>query len=399
MSVFDLTDPQATYILDMQLRRLTKFSRLELETEKTELERLIEELDAILQDERKLRTVVSEELADVAKAHGTPRRTVLLQSAGQPSTAAVPLEVPDEPCFVYLSSAELLARTTDTAPPGSGDARANHDVIVSAVPATARGQVGVLTTGGRLVRLDVLDLPTLPGTASDPHLQGGVPVSALLQLEGDERVVGLCSLTGDGPSLALGTRRGVVKRVNAELLNRDSWELLRLDDGDEVVGALEVTGDEELCFVTTDAQLLHFPASAVRPQGRTGGGVAGIRLAPGSEVVHFGAVPTAQDSVVVTISGSSTALPGTEPGSAKVTPFPEYPVKGRATGGVRCHRFLKGEDRLVLAWVGPAPARGAAASGAPVELPPADGRRDGSGTPPAQPVVAVASPVRVRLLP
>jgi DNA gyrase subunit A len=103
--------------------------------------------------------------------------------------------------------------------------------------------------------------------------------------------------------------------------------------------------------------------------------------------------------VVVTISGSSTALPGTEPGSAKVTPFTEYPAKGRATGGVRCHRFLKGEDRLVLAWVGPGPARGAAASGAPVELPTADGRRDGSGTPPAQPVAAVAAPVRVRLAP
>jgi DNA gyrase subunit A len=399
MTVFDLTDPQATYILDMQLRRLTKFSRLELESQKTELERLIEELDAILNDERKLRTVVSEELADVAKAHGTPRRTVLLQSAGHPSATAVPLEVPDEPCFVYLSSAELLARTTDVEPPGTGDARANHDVVVSAVRATTRGQVGVLTTGGRLVRLDVLDLPTLPDTASDPHLQGGVPVSSLLQLEGDERVVGLCSLTGPGPALAVGTRRGVVKRVNPELLNRDAWELLRLDDGDEVVGAVEVTGDEELCFVTSDAQLLHFPASLVRPQGRSGGGVAGIRLTPKAEVVHFSAVPTTNDVVVVTISGSSTALPGTEPGSAKVAPFTEYPAKGRATGGVRCHRFLKGEDRLVLAWVGPAPARAAAASGAPVELPPADGRRDGSGTPPAQPVAAVASPVRVRLLP
>jgi DNA gyrase subunit A len=101
----------------------------------------------------------------------------------------------------------------------------------------------------------------------------------------------------------------------------------------------------------------------------------------------------------VTVSGSSTALPGTETGSAKVTPFTEYPPKGRATGGVRCHRFFKGEDTLVLAWVGAAPARAAAASGAPVDLPPAEGRRDGSGTPPAQPVAAVASPVRVRLAP
>ncbi len=82
--------------------------------------------------------------------------------------------------------------------------------------------------------------------------------------------------------------------------------------------------------------------------------------------------------VVVTVADSASALPGTA-ATVKVTPFAEYPAKGRATGGVRCHRFLKGEDMLALAWAGPGPARGATAAGAPVELPPAAGRRDGSG--------------------
>ena len=68
-----------------------------------------------------------------------------------------------------------------------------------------------------------------------------------------------------------------------------------------------------------------------------------------------------------------------------------YPPKGRATGGVRCHRFLKGEDALLLGWVGPSPAIAAAASGSPVELPPATGRRDGSGTPALQPIAAVST--------
>ena len=103
------------------------------------------------------------------------------------------------------------------------------------------------------------------------------------------------------------------------------------------------------------------------------------------------------DAVVVTASGSSTALPGTEPGSVKVTPFTEYPTKGRGTGGVRCHRFLRGEDALVFAWAGTAPARAAAASGAPIDLPEATGRRDGSGTPGSQPIAAVAGPVATRL--
>ena len=80
------------------------------------------------------------------------------------------------------------------------------------------------------------------------------------------------------------------------------------------------------------------------------------------------------------------------PAVVKVTPFAEYPGKGRATGGVRCHRFLKGEDVLLLGWAGPAPAYAAAASGAPVDLPPADGRRDGSGITAGQPIAAVSSP-------
>ena len=396
IDVFELTEVQATYILDMPLRRLTRFSKLELDKEKTELERTIEELDAILSDDALLRKVVSDELNEVAKTYGTPRRTVLLESAGQTvSATATPLEVADDPCFVYLSSSGLLARTVDTDPPGDGDSRAKHDVVVSAVRATARGQVGALTTQGRLVKLDVLDLPTLPGTAHHPHLQGGAPVSEFLSLEAGERVLALTSLDADSPGQALGTRQGVVKRVNPETLgNRDAWEVIRLADGDQVVGAVELrTGEEQLCFVTSDAQLLNFGAGAVRPQGRSGGGIAGVRLAPKQSVVFFGAFDPDGSAVVVTSSGSSTALPGTEPGAVKVTPFSEYPAKGRGTGGVRCHRFLKGEDTLVFAWAGPGPARGAASSGAAVELPAATGRRDGSGVPGSQPLAAVAGPV------
>ncbi len=394
IQVFDLSDVQATYILDMPLRRLTKFSRIELEGRRDDLEKTIAALDEILGDEGRLRKVVSDELAEVAKTYGTPRRTVLLASAGQTVSAAVPLEVADDPCFVYLSSSGLLARTSDTEEPGSGGGRAKHDVVVSAVRTTARGQVGAVTSLGRLVKLDVLDLPSLPSTANAPHLQGGAPTSEFLSLEPGERVLALSGIPEDGPGIALGTRDGVVKRVNPEVLNKDSWELVRLGDGDEVVGAVELrTGDEELCFITSDAQLLHFGAAAVRPQGRSGGGIAGIRLTTGERAVFFGAFTPDEDAVVVTASGSSTALPGTEPGALKVTPFSEYPAKGRATGGVRCHRFLKGEDTLVLAWAGPGPARAAASSGAAVDLPEANGRRDGSGVPGSQPIQAVSSPV------
>jgi DNA gyrase subunit A len=83
------------------------------------------------------------------------------------------------------------------------------------------------------------------------------------------------------------------------------------------------------------------------------------------------------------------ALPGMVPGSAKVTPLDRYPAKGRATGGVRAHRFLRGEDLLQLAWAGPEPARAVGSGGQSVTLPAVDERRDGSGQALPAPVAAI----------
>ena len=391
IGAFDLTEVQANYILDMQLRRLTKYSTIELEAEAEKLRDTIDALNAILSDDAVLRRVVGDELTEVARTFGTPRRTVLLASSGV-VTSATPLEVPDAPCWVLLSATGLAARTDTADPLPATGPRANHDAIVSAITTTAHGEFGVLTSLGRLVRARAIELPTVPRTANAPNLQGGSRVAELWSLEKNERPLALATLAADSPGLALGTSKGIVKRVNPEVLtNKDAWDVIRLDDGDSVVGAVELVDEsDELCFISSDAQLLHFPASTVRPQGRSGGGMAGIKLAPKASVVFFGALP-ASGSVVVTISGSSSSLPGTEVGNAKVSEFREFPGKGRATGGVRCHRFLKGEDALLLGWAGPRPAVASSASGTPVELPPANGRRDGSGVPVAQPVLAVAS--------
>jgi DNA gyrase subunit A len=395
MDVFDLSDPQATYILDLQLRRLTKFSRVELETEKAELERAIEALRAILGDEKLLMKTVSHELADIAKAHGTPRRTVLLESAGTTPTAATPLELTNDPCWVLLSSTGLMARTTNVEPLPTQGARHKHDVVIAAVQTTVRGHVGLITSLGRMIRLAALDLPILPPTNGTPSLSGGAPLAAFVDLPKGERPLTLTTLSPDSLGIALGTGHGVVKRVTTDYPeSKDEWELISLRAGDHVVGAAELrTGDEDLVFVTSDAQLLHFSASSVRPQGRSAGGMAGIKVAAGAHVVFFAALDPQADNLVVTSSGSSGALPGTEPGSLKVTPYTEYPAKGRATGGVRCHRFLHGEDTLVLGWVGGSPATAAAANGVALELPAATGKRDGSGVAATTPIAAIAGPL------
>ena len=394
MEAFELSEEQATYILDLQLRRLTRLSTIELEAERDELRATITHLTEIVENDSVLRTLVGRELADVARQYGTARRTILLASSGTAvSASAGPLEVPDDPCWVILSSAGLLARVDGDDPLPVDGPRAAHDVIVGAIRASAHAEFGVLTSSGRLIRARAIELPTVPRTANAPNLQGGTPLVELLVLDKGERALGLTTLAADSLGLAIGTRRGVVKRVNADTLAKETWDVIRLDDGDEVVGALELSSDDvDLVFVSSDAQLLHFPAASVRPQGRTGGGMAGIKLAAGHEVVWFGVTPVS-DAVAVTVAGSADALPGTEVGTVKVTPFSEYPAKGRATGGVRCHRFLKGEDRLTRAWVGPTPAVAAAASGAAITLPPATGRRDGSGTPSMQPIAAIGSRV------
>jgi DNA gyrase subunit A len=392
MERFSLSETQTVYILDTPLRRLTRFDQVELEAEQDRLHSEIAELTEILESDTVLRKLVSDELAAVSKRFGTERRTVLLE-AGATAVAAVPLEVADDPCRVLLSSTGLLARSGDAEPPTEADGgRTRHDVIVSAVAATARA----VTSAGRVLRLPVIDLPSLPPSSSAPNLSGGAPVSEFLRLDADEKVLALTTLDESSAGLALGTEQGIVKRVVPDWPeNKDEFEIIALKDGDRVVGAVELrTGEEELVFIAADAQLLRFPASQVRPQGRPAGGMAGIKLSEGVKVLSFTAIDPAVDALVVTVAGSTAdtleGLGGL--GTAKATPFDQYPRKGRATGGVRCQRFLKGEDALVLAWAGAAPARAATSNGSPAELPGRDPRRDGSGVPLAKEIAAVAGP-------
>ncbi|WP_326553827.1 DNA gyrase/topoisomerase IV subunit A [Micromonospora sp. NBC_01813] len=385
MAEFGLSEVQAGYILDTPLRRLTRFDRIELEAEQDRLRAEITDLSRILDDPAVLRKVVSDELAQVTKQFATPRRTTLidgdLKEVLAASVPAGPLEVADDPCQVILSATGLVARTVAESEESVEDARRNsrarHDAVQSVVPATARGQVLLITSTGRAVRTDVLPLPVLPARSGTVSLSGGMPVAELVPLHAGERVVGLApAAQRDTPGLALGTRQGVVKVCAPDWpVRADEFEVIGLRDGDEVVGATWLTdGTESLVFVTTDASMLRFAAKLVRPQGLKGGGMVGVNLAADAQALFFAAVrtddPAHGEPMVVTSTGRGI----------KVTPFAGFPAKGRATGGVRVHRFLKGETALELAWIGSRPV-GATRSGESVALPPVDPRRDGSGTP------------------
>ena len=468
IAVFDLDEIQAQYILDLRLRRLTKMSRIELEAERDDLKRRIEELERILASDEALDGVVIDEMDDAVAKYGTPRRTVLLdedeegnltpvvahgddgvsanamaaaraaatvssaaadvaaaakaaKKAGDENATASALQIDDEPCAVMLSATGLIARTSEDAVErwenrSASNGRAKDDQIVSMFRTSTRSSYGLVTSAGRLVLAHVVELPKV--SADGPlSVTGGVKAKELLGMTENtdpirgERVIAAIDMpsTDDGGQLvplALGTRNGVVKRWNRESpTTMDSWSVIDLKDDDEVLAAAEARDEDRLVFVSTDSSLLTFEAKNVRPQGRTAGGMAGIRLAEGCSAAAFAVVPdgkvtwnyeegenglfSASGAVVLTVAGDSEALPGTENGAAKVTPLEMYPTKGRGTGGVRSQRFLKGQDTLILAFVGAYPLHASTQSGAPVELPKPDMRRDGSGTDLSAPIAVV----------
>lgn len=381
MDVFDLSEAQAGYILELRLRRLTRFSRIELDAEADRLRTEIEYLEQALADPARIRQLVSDELEDVAERFGTPRRTLLTEARAVSVTSrrAPALEITDAPCEVLLSTTGRAIRVDLAEGTAPARRRSAHDAIRSRVVTTSRAEIGAVTSTGRLIRLTAVDLPSVP--ANSIQLAAGARITDYLAIGGTERVLGLVSLESD-LTIALGTRQGIVKRVTpGSWPSRPDVEIITLKPGDEIAGVSQCGDADELAFVTSDAQLLHFGADSVRPQGPSAGGMAGVKLAPRATVVFFGAVDPAADIVVATISDSPATIAALDPGRAKVSAFGEFPSKGRGTGGVRAHGFLKGESALAHAWVGPAPAIAVATDGAVRRLPDAGAKRDASGTP------------------
>ncbi|MGL3150633.1 DNA gyrase/topoisomerase IV subunit A [Microbacterium sp. A82] len=385
-SVFDLSEAQAEYILELRLRRLTKFSRVELEAERDALQAEIAQLQELLSSPALLRAQVAKELDAAAEAYGTPRRTLLMNAKPAAPRRAkageADLQIADAPTIIALSTTGRavrvdLAEGQELSRPAR---RSKHDAILSTVSGTVRGEAGAITSTGRLLRFSPVDLPSVPGTSV--QLAAGTPLRDYLGITSrSEKVVALIDLTTETP-VALGTAQGTVKRiVPASLAVRQELEVIGLKSGDTLVGAVSAPEDTSVVFLTTDARLLHFPASTVRPQGAPASGMAGIKLAAGASVLFFGVTTDLDDITVATVSGAEGVIPGTDPGRAKVSSFAEFPAKGRATGGVRAHSFLKGEDRLTVAWVGAAPAYAVGTDGAVRKLPETLSKRDASGQP------------------
>jgi DNA gyrase subunit A len=352
MKVFDLSDLQSEYILELKLRRLTKLSILELEAEADVLRKEIEELKNILSDEKVLRKTISKELTEVQKTHANPRRTELLDVTGieivkKPSSVK---EIEDEPTVVTLSPAGLIGRSDEAQ-------------LGSSLTTSLRSDIGIVLADGKAVQIHVSDIPA------------GKPISAAKFAGTKQRVLGIINWSSES-TFALGTANGVVKRVTGPLPDKHEVSLIALKDRDQVVGVCDSNDEQTVGFVTSVGNILLFAADAVRPQGLPAAGMAGINLTEG-KAIYFG--PVIESGHLVTAANNSQSLGKTDGGSVKITPMKAYPKQGRASKGVRCHKFLKSEDQLYFAKFADKTAVVFDESGKEIKGLEVDAKRDGTG--------------------
>jgi DNA gyrase subunit A len=378
--VFDLSELQAEYILELRLRRLTKFSQIELEAEKKDLLEDIKELKKILASKEVLEGLVSSELEAVAEKYGEARRTTLItdfediKPVAASKAAGMDAQLADGPTIVRVTTSGMITRfDSEDLSEVVGSKRKRHDAIADRFKATTRSDIGFVTSAGRIIRIHASDIPAV----SDPtDLAGGAKASDFLGLGKKEKLLHTFVLD-ENSKLAIGTKKGVVKRLSNDWPAKHEFEIITLKPGDELIGACQADYAKEYVFASSDAQLLRFNADSVRPTGRGAAGISGMSLSKDAEAIYFGC--TGPDAIVITAANNAEALPGTDPGSAKASALSEFPSKGRSTGGVRAHKFIRNENQLYFAWVGSPDSLAATTDGKPIDLDLELSKRDASG--------------------
>lgn len=342
---FKVDEIQADYILGIALRRLTKFDTIQLSNEKDTLEKEIEELKEIINNETVLTKVIVQELNEVKKELGVDRKSIIIDSTiaehretVKTLATQVATEVEDGPCYITLLANGNLTRTTN---PHTITKRGKINPILTTLLATHRGKIVVVTSRGNGYRLEAL------------HLSEGIlnsPKDLGITLAPNERIIAIGKDTPEKEEagLALGTKNGIVKIVNSTdyPLRSDEFTVMNLADDDEIIGGGWVSNPKTvfLSFLASNSSLLRFDATKVRPQGRSGGGVAGIRLSDGEQALAFAVTTMEQMETadVVTVTNKSV----------KRSKLSDFPTKGRATGGVRSHTLRKGEGPVEAAVIG-----------------------------------------------
>lgn len=331
----DLTEIQATHILDMQLRRLTALEMQKIIDERDDLEARIEEYEKILASEQRRRTLVLNELEEIVEVYATERQTEIIGVDDVPVFDDVPLideeEMPDTACVVTLSTSGVVGRAPSEGAKRTAPGR--HDVIAATTLSSTHALVFAITSEGRALAVRAADIPEVGGRSR------GTPGDKLFGTNRGEEI--LTVITPGQEHLVLISAGGVAKRIAAEELGetKSGKTVINLKGNDKLAAAFTCPDGIDVVIVASDAQTLRTAVDGISVQGRGAGGVAGMKLREGAAVI--GAGSALGDGAVVTVSDT---------GTAKITPFEELEAKGRGGTGVRITRFTK-EKRLTMATV------------------------------------------------
>jgi DNA gyrase subunit A len=330
MTQFGMSEVQAVAVLDMQLRRLARLERDKIQAEHDELQGVVADLRAILDDPARLDRLLAAELAEIAETHGTPRRsrigdTPLAEvTAGEGATAL--LAAQDVTTYVTAGGyLKPVARKRMTAPHNAG-----HDPIVAVIRSSADDVLLVIDAAGTGYRLDTRDI----GVVS--MRQRGTTVSALLGDVGPVRLAGGL-LLAESPYVVTVSAAGLIKRSErSEYEGRQRQTIAAgVRDGDEIVAVLGAGDDDQVMIAHSGGQAIRFRLADVNPTGRRAVGVAGLQVPAGHRVVSATVVHEASDVIVLDTAGA-----------AKITDASEFPTQGRGGKGV-----LTGAESLAYAGV------------------------------------------------
>jgi DNA gyrase subunit A len=341
---YEFSERQAVDILDMQLRQLTRLSRIDLEKELGDVQERIKEYESILASDPKLRSVIKDELADVKKTFATDRICKIINDSGEMALEDL---VDDKELVIVMTNAQYVKavpassfRAQARGGRGVKGATLKEDDLVRRVLfTTAHAYLLFFSNRGRVYKLRSADIPERERTAK------GIPIVNLLPLQAGETIQAIID-TRQFPGerfLFFVTKSGQVKKTGFDAYNssrRDGLIALNLKGDDELVRVIETSGDDDIFIASQAGQVIRFNEKEVRPMGRTAAGVRGMKLRAGDEVVS--ADPGRDDDALLIV---------TDAGYAKRTQIAHFPRKGRGTQGVIGVKITSKKGRVVAAFM------------------------------------------------
>jgi DNA gyrase subunit A len=341
---FEFSEMQAVDILDMQLRQLTRLSRIDLETELGDVRATIKDLEAILGSDRRLRRVIKDELTAIKEEFATPRVCQITLDSGDMSIEDL---VDDKELVVVMTEAQYVKavpavsfKTQSRGGRGvSGAKLKTDDIVHHVIFTTAHAHLLFFSNLGRVYRLRALDIPERERTAK------GMPIVNLLPLQPGETIQAIIDTRDFAGErfLFFATRQGTVKKTAFDAYDssrRDGIIALNLRDRDQLVRVIETGGGDDIFMVTRKGMTIRFNENEVRPMGRSAAGVRGIKLRPGDEVVS---VDVARDDTAI--------LMVTEAGFGKRTQLEHYNRQGRGGQGVIGIKLTSRKGQVVAAFM------------------------------------------------